>query len=137
MTHELILKMTKNTGKAKEFFLQELAFKTGPDRLKNMIANNLEDFNLIDVRDYDDYIKSHIPYAVHIPMDQLHEQMEKLSKDKINIFYSYCPLCQRCVKAAYHAADKGYPAMTLIGGFKGWKKREFDVVEDDVSNYPG
>ena len=137
MKHEEILKTMKNTGKAKDFVLHELAFKTGPDRLHKMIAEHLEDFNLIDVRDYDDYIKSHIPYAVHIPMEQLDDQLEKLSKDKINIFYSYCPLCQRCVKAAYIAADKGYPSMTLIGGFKGWKKREFDVVEDDVSDYPG
>lgn len=137
MSHEKIIKATKDTGKAKDFFMNNLAFTIGPDRLHHLMQEHLEEFNLYDVRDYEDYIKGHIPYAMHIPFDQLEEQMENFSKDKINIFYSYCPLCQRCVKAAYIAADKGYPAMTVIGGFKGWKKRDLDIVENDVSDYPG
>ncbi len=70
----------------------------GPDRLKHLMEKHLEDFNLIDVRAYEDYIKGHIPYAVHIPYDQMEEQLVKLSKDKVNILYSHSFLCQKSKK---------------------------------------
>lgn len=135
--HQEIFDTTEDTKKAREFFKEKLAYCIGPDRLKHLTESHLEDFNLFDVREYDDYIKGHIPYAVHIPLDQLDEQEVKFSKDKLNIFYSYSLTCQRSQKAAYILADKGYPVMELIGGFKGWKKRGFDTIEDDMADYPG
>lgn len=136
MKHEEILKRTKDTNKAKDFFLEKLAFMIGPDRLKHLMEKHLEDFNLIDVRGYEDYIKGHIPYAVHIPFEQMEEQLVKLSKDKVNILYSHSFLCQKSKKAAYILADEGYPVMELLGGFKGWKKRDFDIIETDDADYP-
>lgn len=127
----------KDTRQAKEFFLKELAYTVGPDRLKHMMEQHLEDFTLIDLRKYEDYIKGHIPYAIHVPFDQLEEQMVQFSKDKVNILYSYSILCNLSKKAGYILADQGYPVMELTGGFKGWKKRDFDIVENDVSDYPG
>lgn len=137
MKHEEIQKMTKDTHKAKEYFLNKLAHTIGPDRLKHILQHHLKDYNLIDLRKYEDYVKGHIPYSVHIPFEQLEEQLVKFSKDKINILYSYSPLCQLSQKAAYILAGKDYPVMELIGGFKGWKKRDFDIVENDMSDYPG
>lgn len=135
--HHDIHEMTKDTRKAKDFFKEKLAFLTGPDRLKHMMENHLEDYNLFDLREYEDYVKGHIPYAIHIPFDQLEDQLVKFSKDKVNVLYSYSFLCQRSQKAAYFLADEGYPVRELIGGFKGWKKRDFDIVENDMTDYPG
>lgn len=137
MRHEEIWKAAKDAGNAKDFFKAKLAHTIGPDRLKHLIDKHLDEFNLIDVRKYEDYIKGHIPYAVHIPYDQMEDQLVKLSKDKVNILYSYSFLCQLSQKAAYMLDDKGYPVMEVIGGFKGWKKRDFDIVENDESDYPG
>ena len=137
MSHEEIWKDAKDTAKAREIFMNKLAYTIGPDRLNHLMECHLEDYNLVDVRKYEDYVKGHIPYAVHVPCDQLDEQMVKFSKDKLNIVYSYSYLCQLSQKAAYKLADRGYPVMELIGGFKGWKKRDFDIVENDVSDYPG
>ena len=137
MRHEEIWKAAQDAGKAKDFFKAKLAHTIGPDRLKHLIDKHLDEFNLIDVRKYEDYIKGHIPYAVHIPYDQMEDQLVKLSKDKVNILYSYSFLCQLSQKAAYMLADKGYPVMEVIGGFKGWKKSDFDIVENDESDYPG
>ena len=137
MRHEEIWKAAQDAGKAKDFFKAKLAHTIGPDRLKHLIDKHLDEFNLIDVRKYEDYIKGHIPYDVHIPYDQMEDQLVKLSKDKVNILYSYSFLCQLSQKAAYMLADKGYPVMEVIGGFKGWKKRDFDIVENDESDYPG
>lgn len=135
MKHEEIFKRTKDTNKAKEFFLNKLAYTVGPERLKKAMEEYFEMINIFDVRDYEDYIKGHIPYAMHIPMDQFEDQLLQFSKEKINVIYSYCPLCQRAQKTAYLLADKGYPTMVLIGGFKGWKKRDLEIVETDSPNY--
>ncbi len=121
----------KDNKKAEEFFKEKLAFTIGPDCLNNMMKEYLDKFTLIDLRDYDDYIKGHIPYAVHVPFDQFEEQMLQFSKDKINIVYSYSYLCRKSTKAAYRLAKEGYPVKELIGGYKGWKKRDFDIVEND------
>lgn len=137
MNDKEFLNAVKDTRKAREYFLDQIAYTIGPDRLLKLREKHLEDFNLFDIREYDDYIKGHIPYATHIPFKQLDDQLVKFSKDKVNIIYSYSLLCQRSKKAAYMLADKGYPVMELVGGFKGWKKRDFEIVEDDVSDFPG
>lgn len=137
MNDKEFLNAVKDTRKARDYFLDQITFSIGPDRLLKMEKNCLENFNLFDVRDYDDYIKGHIPYATHIPFKQIEEQLEKFSKDKVNIIYCYSILCQRAKKTAYMLAEKGYPVIELVGGFKGWKKRDFEIIEDDVSDYPG
>lgn len=131
------LHITKDAHRAKEYFENELAYTLGPWQLSHLIEKHLDDFNLIDVREYDDYIKGHIPYATHIPCDQAKEQLLQVSKDKVNIVYSYSCSCHKSKKFAYLLADKGYPVMELTGGFKAWKKHDFEIIEDDVSNYPG
>lgn len=137
MKHEEIFKRTKDTHKAKDFFLDKLAYTTGPERLKKAMDEYFDMINVFDVRDYDDFVKAHIPYAMHIPFEQLEEQLLQFSKEKVNVIYSYCPLCQRAEKIAYILADKGYPVMVLNGGFKGWKKRDLDIIESNDTNYPG
>ncbi len=132
-----IKKRTNDTNKAKEYFLNELAYTIGPLKLKKMLEKHLEEFDLFDLREYEDFIKGHIPFASHLPADQLEDQLVKFSKEKINILYSYNFTCHLAAKCAYKLADEGYPVMVLTGGFKGWKKNDFDIIEDDVSDYPG
>lgn len=132
---EKIHKLTKDTDLAKKVFERQLAFSISPDGLNHMMEKELEEYTLVDLRDYDDYIKGHIPYAVHVPFDQLEDQIEQFSKDKINILYSYSLLCQKSKKAAYFLASEGYPVKELIGGFKGWKKRDFDIIENEAPDY--
>ena len=131
------LQRTKDTHKGKEYFLNEMAYTIGPFELKKLLETRLDEFNLFDVRNYEEYIKGHIPFAMHIPFEQLDEQMVQFSKDKINILYSQSCSCHLAAKCAYLITDKGYPAMILTGGYKTWKKHDFDIVEDDVSDYPG
>lgn len=137
MTMKEFLERTKDTNKAKEYFLNEMAYTIGPSNLHKMIEHNLEDFNLFDVRKYEDYIKGHIPYATHMPSEQIEEQLMKFSKEKINILYCYNMSCHLATHCAYVIADKGYPVMILSGGFKCWKKHELPIIEEDVSDYPG
>ena len=118
-----------NSGKAKDYFLEKISFETTPRELHKHIQNSIEEFNIVDVRSYDDYIDGHIPFAIHVPLDSLEEHLVMFDKDKVNVVYSYCPYCKKAPKAAYMIADKGYPVMTLCGGYKIWKENGFDTVK--------
>lgn len=127
---EDITKLTKDSKRAKEFFMAHLAFTISPNMLKELLKDNLNDIKIFDVRDYDDYVEEHIPYAVHIPLMQIDEHLEQFSKEKLNIFYGYNPICDRGKKAALFLADKNYPVKDLLGGFKGWVKNDFEVIKE-------
>lgn len=133
--HHEICSTSHDTHKAREFFLQMLSFTIVPKMLEEKIEKYLDKFNLFDLREYDDYIEGHIPYAEHVPFDKIEENLEMFSKDKINILYGASPLCQRPAIAAFELADKGYPVKILIGGMKGWEKTCRDVVKTDTTDY--
>lgn len=119
--------LTKNTQKAKEFFMDKVAFTLGPVELKEMMGR--DDVQIIDVRKSEDYQKSHIPNAISIPGKDMESSLSKLSKDKINVVYCYTQQCHLAAKAAVILASNGYPVMELDGGFDAWFKiYDFEVV---------
>ncbi len=121
---------TFDSGKAKEFFLSKISFETSPNELSQFINTDIDNYNIVDVRTYDDYIDGHIPYAIHVPFDSLEEHLVMFNKDRINIVYSYCPYCKLAYKAAYEIAQKGYPVRVLAGGYKIWCKKGFDSIKN-------
>ncbi|MBR5304174.1 MAG: hypothetical protein IKU37_05040 [Candidatus Gastranaerophilales bacterium] len=120
---------TFNSSKAKDFFLEKISFEISPRELEKHIKENIEDFNIVDVRNYDDYIAGHIPFAIHVPLDTLEEHLVMFDKDKVNIVYSYCPYCKNATYVALAIAEKGYPVMTLCGGYKIWEEIGFDTIK--------
>ena len=126
-------KLPFDTKKAKEFFLEEISFCTGPFELKELIKEKIEELNIVDVRKYDDYIEGHIPFAIHVPFDSLEEHLVMFEKDKVNIVYCYNQFCKLGAKAAYKIAEKGYPVMVLAGGYHTWKKLDFETVKTDAN----
>lgn len=121
---------TFDSNKAKEFFLEKISFQVTPRELEKLIKSDIENFNIVDVRKYDDYINGHIPFAIHVPLDSIEEHLVMFDKDKVNIVYSYCPYCQKSALAAYIIANKGYPVMTLMGGYKIWHEIGLDTVKN-------
>ena len=128
-----IKKITTNSHKAKEYFLEEISFTISPESLKDKLKDDLKEMNVIDVRAYDDYIDGHIPFAIHIPIETLDEHLAMLDKDKINIIYSYCPYCTLGAKAAYLLAEKGYITMVLRGGYYIWSQKGFETVKTSAN----
>ena len=124
-----IKKITSNTHKAKEYFLDEISFTISPESLKKWIKEDINSINIIDVRAYDDYIDGHIPYAVHIPIDSLDEHLVMLDKDRVNIIYGYCPYCTLGAKAGYMTSEKGFSTMVLKGGYKIWHEKGFETIK--------
>lgn len=127
--------ITKDFSRAKKFFEDIVAYTIGPYVLNHIIKDELKAVNIIDVRDYSDYIEGHIPYAVHIPYKEAENHIDMLPKDKINVIYSYNDSCPRSYKTALKLVEKHYPSTVLRGGFKLWKKFDFDIIKNDTNDY--
>ncbi len=125
--------LTKDLHKAKEFFLEQISFIASIYELKNLIENDIENINIIDVRKYDDYIDGHIPYAIHIPYESMDEHLVMLEKNKINIIYCYDYNCKLGYKAAYKAVENGFPTKVLQGGYRAWKKMDYDIIKTSAN----
>ncbi len=123
-----------DTKRAFEYFKEKTSFEIQPRELHKLIKNNIENINIIDVREYDDYIDGHIPYAIHVPLNDFENHFVMLEKDKTNIVYGYCPYCACAYKAAVKMSEKHYPTRVLNGGIKIWQKFEYDIVKTS-SNY--
>ena len=124
--------ISKDHARAKKFFENILAFTIGTYSLKNLIKDKISDIIIIDVREYEDYIHGHIPFAIHIPYEHIEEHIDMLEKDKMIIIYTYNDSCPRAYKSAWILTDKHFHAVTLRGGFCQWKKFDFDVVKTEA-----
>src|SRR5690242_19388045 len=98
-------------AKAHEHFERKMSFTTGPVEV-DYFRNQGDDFNLIDVRQSEDYDEEHAKTAINLPQDKW-DTFEGLSKDKLNIVYCYTEVCHLAAKAALKFTDAGYPVMEM------------------------
>ena len=129
-------KVTKDLSRGRKFFEDIFSYTVGPYSLDEMIAHRINTLNIIDVREYEDYIQGHIPYAIHIPYKEIDEHCKMLNKDKVSVVYSYTDSCPRAYNSALKLIEEHYPAVVLRGGFKEWKKFDFDVIRSNSDDYP-
>lgn len=115
--------------KAKEFLEAKISALMSPILLNQKIKNDIQDINLVDVRSYDDYIDGHIPFAIHVPYDEIEKNIGQFEKDKMNILYAYGSFCLMAENAAYTLIERGYDVKVVMGGFATWKKLNYDIVK--------
>jgi rhodanese-related sulfurtransferase len=111
--------------KARRFFADKMAFTTGPVELSRNLKEGA-DLVVIDVREAQDYQKSHIPGALNLPHDQWHTR-EGLDKDKLNVLYCYTHVCHLAATAAVEFAADGFSVMEMDGGFAAWTDNDLDT----------
>ena len=127
--------LSKDLNRAKRFFEDILAYTIGPYSLDEIITHKINSINIVDVREYEDYIDGHIPFAVHIPFKHVGEDLKMLNKEKITVVYTYTDSCPRAYKTALKLVENHYPAIVLRGGFKQWKKFDFDIIKNDTTDF--
>ncbi len=127
--------ITKDLSRAKKYFEDIVSFTIGPFSLDEMIAHRINTMNIIDVREYNDYLDGHIPYAIHIPYKEAQDHVDMLEKDKVNVIYTYSDSCPRAYNTALVLIEKHYPCVVLRGGFKEWKKFDFDIIKTNSDDY--
>lgn len=78
---------------------------------------------VIDVRSMDQFLASHIPGSLHIPVTRVEGEIPYLPKGKLIVTYCTCPAEESSGVAAAILARGGVPAKALLGGMDEWTKR--------------
>lgn len=97
--------------------------------VKNMNAEQAKDYinthqvdqyQLLDVRQPKEYENEHLPGAIFIPLKELPSRLDELKKEKPLI--AYCAIGGRSKAAAQLLAGKGFDDVyNLVGGIKAWQ----------------
>ncbi len=88
--------------------------------LRDRLAKN--DVTLIDVRDADAFLESHIPGAMHIPLARIDGEISYLPKGKPIVTYCTCPHDEAAADANMILAHGGIrDAFALAGGLGAWR----------------
>lgn len=84
-----------------------------PENLENLLV---EGYELIDVREQDEWDAGHHSGANHVPMGSLSEKINEFSKDK-----KYIIICRsggRSARVCSYMEKEGYSSFNLKGGMK-------------------
>ncbi len=85
-----------------------------------------DDILLIDLRERNDYDKEHIEGAIYADWEKLDENIDFLIDScphKINWIILYCDHGNISLLTARDLARRGYPVISLTGGYARLKKR--------------
>lgn len=90
--------------------------------MKNIEINKIRpEYNIIDIRDYSDYIADHIYNAKNIPANELLNNYSKyLNKNKT--YYIYCNKGVTSKKVCELLDILGYDVINMYGGYVNYKK---------------
>ena len=84
---------------------------------------NRRDVLIIDLRNPDDYMSGHLPGAVNIPFERLHQRTELLENGSFRILIFYCERGNQSLRMARFFGERGYHALSLNGGMASYHGR--------------
>lgn len=98
--------------------------------VKKMIEKGAE-FDLIDVREENEWDKGHLPSAIHLGKGVIERDLETVIPDNQRKLVLYCGSGFRSAIAADSIQKMGYRhVLSMDGGFAAWKEAGFPVVND-------
>mgnify|MGYP000037980806 FL=1 len=95
------------------------------------LKNSLEkkDLTLIDVREEEEHAICKIEPCVHIPMNKIPSQLDKLDKDT-----SYAIICHSGVRShnvCFYLQNNGFKVRNVVGGIHQWALE----IDDTMKTY--
>ena len=84
------------------------------------------DYQLIDVREDDEYAEAHLPGAINIPLSEFMARVDEIDEDQPALLV--CNTGVRSSQAAMYLASLGYEQLyNLEDGTKGWLSAGYPV----------
>ena len=96
-----------------------------------VLAQRLDELQLVDVREPDEWDAGHIERARHIPAGALAGQLHEL--DRFRPVVTVCRSGSRSSDAARSLVAEGFRAESLDGGMLAWEEAGLEVVASDGS----
>ncbi|MYD38833.1 MAG: rhodanese-like domain-containing protein, partial [Chloroflexi bacterium] len=88
--------------------------------------DDLDDYQLIDVREDDEYAEAHLPGAINIPLSEFMARVDEIDEDLPVLLV--CNTGVRSAQAAMYLASLGYDQLyNLEDGTKGWREKGYRV----------
>lgn len=87
------------------------------------------EFQLVDVREHDEWDAGHIHEAVHIPMGELGARQDELAQDRPIV--AVCRSGNRSGQVVQALSRAGYEAENLDGGMQAWAAADLPFERDD------
>jgi rhodanese-related sulfurtransferase len=78
-----------------------------------------EKFEILDVRELEEWASGHIPEARHIPLGELEARHKELTKDQEIVVV--CRSGNRSGIACQYLSEMGYKAINMPGGMSAWQ----------------
>ena len=72
----------------------------------------------------------HLHRALHIPVDSLEFRLSELNPYASKTIIAYCRSGVRSSRAQRFLAEKGFHAMSMLGGIVRWNKEQLPVVKE-------
>jgi rhodanese-related sulfurtransferase/DNA-binding transcriptional ArsR family regulator len=83
---------------------------------------------ILDTRPASEYVAGHIPGAVSVPVDELKQRLQKLTKGKEYVAYCRGPYCVYADRAVELLKAHGRRARRLLDGFPEWRAAGLPVA---------
>lgn len=77
-----------------------------------------DDFVLLDVREYEEWMSGHAPDAIHIPMSELVTRVGEL--DRTRPIICICRSGGRSARVTAWLSEQGFDAVNMAGGMHAW-----------------
>ena len=88
---------------------------SGNDPILHWISPQIADYDLLDVRDLDEFSEGHAPGAKNIPLNELRNSLGDLPRERP--LAVYCAVGGRAHTAVRLLRQHGYEAVNLSGGY--------------------
>ncbi len=89
---------------------------------------NGEDTVIVDVREPNEFLKSHIEDAINVPLGKLEERLATLEKHKKNPLIVVCQTGARSVPACKTLTKAGFEQVfNMIGGMQSWEDNKLPI----------
>ena len=107
-----------------------MEFQSYENRAPEEVAGSIQSGTrtVIDVRDDSEWEEGHIPNARHIPLGQLPQQLDTLTKNAPLVVH--CASGVRSAVAASLLQAAGFEVINMDGGFQAWEQAELPVTTD-------
>lgn len=93
------------------------------EELKEKLDRN-DDFILLDVRTHEEWDQAHLPKAIHVPLQELHQRLESLQEFRDKEIICMCHAGGRSALAQQILLSHGFcHVRNLVGGISEWAEK--------------
>ena len=94
-----------------------------------------QNFHLVDVREKEEWLRGHLPGAIHLGKGVLERDVEAQLSDLNEEIILYCGGGYRSALAAENLQRMGYTKVSSMdGGFRGWSTADNPIVIPTATN---